>query len=131
MTREHESEASVLNKTMVAVSARPRTLIFRNNTGQAWVGLKLRTSIGQMIKVTPGMVVLANARPIKFGLPGSGDITGSWDGRPLMIETKTLVGPQRETQKTFEIAWKAANGIYILGRSAEDIMSQLDLYDLS
>ena len=78
-----------------------------------------------MVRIEPGMVVLRNARPIKFGLPGSGDILGAHAGRPVAVEMKDERGAQRELQKNFERSWVKAGGIYILARSSEEAVNGL------
>ena len=110
------SEKSILNETLCEVSAVEGSLFYRNNTGSAWTGRQLRARIGSMIKVTPGMVILEEARPITFGLPGSGDIMGAAAGRPIAIEAKTSVGRQSQQQIHFQAAWERAGGVYILAR---------------
>lgn len=115
-----QSEKSILNETLVALSALPETLVYRNNTGMAWTGKKVDAVVGQLVRVKPGTVILENARPIRFGLPGSGDIMGATSGRPLAVETKDAIGKQRESQELFERAWVRAGGIYILARSADE-----------
>jgi len=119
------SEKAILNDTLVEVSALPKTLAYRQNTGMGWQGRRLRVQVGTTITVKPGMMILADARPVHFGLVGSGDIAGASDGRPFQIETKTLTGPQREQQRNFETAWVKAGGIYILARSVEDTLRVL------
>jgi hypothetical protein len=119
------SEKSILNDTLVAVSAVPETLAYRNNTGSAWQGRRVDVSPGQTVVVQPGMVILAAARFISFGLPGSADIMGASGGRPLAIETKTLTGTQQELQRNFERAWIRAGGLYILVRSPQEAVSRL------
>ena len=114
------SEKSILNDSLVAFSAEPETLVFRNNTGMAWQGRKVEVRAGQPVVVQPGMVILRDARPIRFGLNGSGDIIGVSRGRGLAVETKPEKGQQREAQILFERAWVKAGGIYILARSAEE-----------
>lgn len=120
-----KSEKAILNDTLMAVSALPKTLVYRQNTGQAWQGRSIHCSPGEYIRIEHGMKVLAEARPIDFGLEGAGDIAGVSRGRPLQIETKTLTGRQREAQTHFERAWVKAGGIYILTRSAEECVDKL------
>lgn len=119
------SEKAILNATLVQVSALPETIVWRNNTGTAWQGDRLRLRPGQWIEVQPDMVVLANARPITFGLSGSGDILGASRGRPVSIETKKHSGSQSGIQRNFERAWVRCGGLYVLARSAEDALAAL------
>jgi hypothetical protein len=120
-----QSEAGILARTLVGVSALPETLIYRQNTGTAWQGTPVNRSPGEYIRVEPGMKILANARPIDFGLQGAGDAVGVSRGRPVQIETKTLTGRQREVQMNFERAWVKAGGIYILARDADAAVKAL------
>jgi hypothetical protein len=119
------SEHAILNDTLLAVSAMPETLIYRQNTGTAWQGTPINMTPGEYVRVQPGMKILANARPIDFGLPGAGDACGVSRGRPVQIETKTLTGRQREIQMNFERAWVRCGGIYILARDADDAVKRL------
>lgn len=117
------SEKAILNDTLVELSALNRSLVWRNNTGQAWQGEQEDCFIGQFVKVEPGTVVLRNARRISFGLPGSGDILGTIGGFPVAVEVKKAGGRQEQTQRRFEKQWEFAGGIYVLGRDVGDIVS--------
>jgi len=119
------SEKKILNDILIEVSALPRTMVYRQNTGQAWQGRPCDVPVGEYIKVLPGMKILAEARPISFGLLGAGDAVGSTNGRPLQIETKTLTGRQREVQVAFGRAWEKAGGIYLLARSVDECLSKI------
>jgi len=121
----NRSEKSILNETLVDVSALPGALVWRNNTGQAWQGVQREARIGQFVKVEPGMVILENARPINFGLKGSGDIIGAIQQHPLAVETKTETGRQSEGQTRFQRAWERVGGIYVLARSPQDAVAQI------
>jgi hypothetical protein len=120
-----KSEQAILHETLIAASALPRTLIYRQNTGTAWRGEKVQRAPGAFIKVEPGMVVLRNGQLIKFGIEGGGDFCGVSDGVPIQAEAKTLTGTQREAQGRFGRAWELAGGRYILFRSPEDFLAQL------
>lgn len=66
-------------------------------------------------------------RIIKFGKIGSPDILGVMGpfGLFVGIEIKTGSGRQRESQIIFEQSCKKRNGIYIVGRHAEDALDSL------
>jgi hypothetical protein len=130
MTKAPRAETPILNDVLPAVSAQPDTMVWRHNTGQAWQGKRLDLNVGDFVRVERGMVILAQARPIDFGLAGSGDIIGATGGRPLAVEVKTLTGRQADQQKKFEIAWRKVGGIYILARSADEALSKLDTVKL-
>ena len=116
---KHSSEKAILNDSLVAVSALPGTMAWRNNTGTAWQGEPVRAGIGTMIRVEAGMMILRQARPITFGLPGSGDIMGLTNGRAWALEIKDQHGQQRDTQKKFQAAFELAGGFYGLSRSVD------------
>lgn len=116
------SEKNILNSTLVAVSSLPDTLIWRNNTGQAWQGGRVQARVGGTITVEPGMVILKNARPVSFGLVGSADIIGAIQGRPTAIETKAQRGGQSTEQLAFERQWTRAGGLYVLARSEDEAL---------
>lgn len=99
-------ESEVLREILIAVSARPRSLYYRNNSG-----------------VLPDRT----GRHVKFGLKGSADILGCENGRAVAIEAKSRDGKQSVSQRRFQIAWEAAGGIYVLARSGAEAMVFLDL----
>lgn len=119
------SEKAILNETLVAVSALPETLVWRNNTGTAWQGERQSFYPGTTIPVPPNVVVLTDARPVTFGLPGSADIIGVVQGRAVAVETKTSRGQQSEQQVNFESAWKRCGGVYVLARTADEAIEGL------
>lgn len=95
------SESTILRDVMIAVSRLPETMIWRNQTGA------LHDRQGRLVT---------------FGLVGSADIIGVHKGRALAIECKAPRGRQSVPQQRFERAWKAAGGIYIVARSADDAL---------
>jgi len=113
------SEKRILNDSLVAVSALPHTMAWRNNTGTAWQGEEVRAGVGTLVRVESGMKILRNARPISFGLPGSGDLLGVTRGRAWALEIKDTHGQQRDTQKKFQAAFELAGGVYALSRSVD------------
>lgn len=120
VVRQGPSEKRVLAEGLIAVSSQPGVMAWRNNTGQAWQGQQVRVRAGQTLVIRPGMVVLQDARPITFGLPGSGDILGVVGGVAFALEAKTEVGRQSDQQKKFEAAWTRAGGRYGVFRSADE-----------
>lgn len=115
-----KSEKAILNETLVAVSALPDTIIYRQNSGAAWRGKEFNARIGQTIVVEPGMKILRDAQLVKFGITGGGDAVCASHGLPIQIEVKNEDGRQREGQGRFEGAWTRAGGLYLLVRSAEE-----------
>ena len=130
--RAPRSEKAIQNDTLIALSALPETMVWRNNTGLAWQGIEIKARVGSTIRVTEGMVILKDARPVKFGLLGSADILGVHRGVAVAVEVKTATGRQSEQQRHFERAWTAAGAAYVLARSPEEAVravrhSKMDL----
>lgn len=128
---DDRSEKAIQNDILIDVSSWDDTMVFRNNTGMAWQGDKLKPQVGSKITVEKGMVILRNGRPVRFGLEGSADIIGASSKYPLAIEVKDKDGKQTEQQAKFEEAWTAAGGIYILARSVKDVRQMFFNYILS
>ena len=118
-----QSEKAVLNEALIAITAEPHTMAWRNNTGMAWQGAQVKVRTGQLLKIEPGMVVLREARPIKFGLPGSGDIIGITRGWGFSLEAKATRGRMETSQPKFQAAWEKAGGEYALFRSVEEAVA--------
>lgn len=116
------SEHAIQNDTLIAVSALPDTMCWRNNTGTAWQGDRVKRAPGAIVTVERGMVILRAARPISFGLPGSPDIIGVSAGRGFGLEMKALRGRLEESQPKFRRAWEAAGGLYGVPRSVEEAL---------
>lgn len=117
------SEKKILNDSLIAVSALADTMAWRNNTGMAWQGEELRAGVGQTIVVQRGMKILKDARPVTFGLLGSGDIMGVTNGQAWALEIKDANGRQADSQMKFQRAFELAGGSYKLVRSADDAMT--------
>lgn len=120
------SERRILAETLIELSAMPETLVFRNNTGQAWQGRRVEGRVGSLVRIEPRMVILRDGRPVRFGLEGSADIIGVTRGHALAVENKTETGKQREAQIMFERAWVRAGGIYVLARDSSSARAQID-----
>ena len=78
---------------------------------------------------------LRGGRVINAGKNGAPDIIGVYRGWGVAIETKDVLGPrggkggavQRASQIAFELEWVAAQGIYVLARSLEDVILAMRL----
>jgi hypothetical protein len=123
--RNVRSEKAIMNATLVAVSSLPDALVWRNNTGQAWQGGRVQARVGGTVTVQPGMVILANARPVSFGLVGSADIIGAIQGRPVAVESKARSGRQEPEQIAFERQWVKSGGLYVLAGSENEAIEGL------
>lgn len=119
------SEHAIQNDALMGITALSDTMAYRQNTGSAWQGVPVNVPPGEYVRVLPGMKILAQARPIDFGLEGAGDITGHRRGRAFQVEMKTATGRQRRAQETFEKAWVKRGGIYILARSAGEAVDRV------
>ncbi len=122
---DSQSEHAEQNDALMAITALPEIFAYRQNTGTAWQGKPVDVPPGEYVRVTPGMKILASARPIDFGLKGAGDITGHKRGRAFQIEMKTLTGEHKKHQEAFGRVWTQRGGIYILARSGDDALSQI------
>lgn len=119
------SEKAIQNDTLIAITALPELMCWRNNTGMAWQGIEHRAGVGQTVRVERGMVILKEARPIRFSIPGAPDIIGVSAGRGFGLEMKTRTGKQREDQAKFQAAWERAGGLYGMPRSVEEALAIL------
>ncbi len=97
----------VTQPVLVAVTALPGALFWRQNTGT------FRTMDGRR-------VVSATS------ITGVADIMGVYRARPVAIETKTKTGPMRKTQTTFRGNWEKAGGLYFVVRSPEEALDALE-----
>ena len=117
-------EADVQKQIMLAAS-QAGARIFRNNTGQGWVG--------QVKRLSDGSMLLLNPRPLHAGLcVGSSDLIGWLPtvitpehlGKTLAvftaIEVKAGTRPTRE-QLTFIENVRNGGGIAGIARSAADV----------
>ena len=124
------SEMSTLRQILLTCSRGP-TRLFRQNTGQGWVGQSRRFSRPETVIVQPGDVLIRNARPLHAGLcEGSSDLIG-WtqrDGAAVFtaIEVKTERGRVTPEQAQFVDVVTAAGGIAGIARSVEDAQRLID-----
>lgn len=123
------SEAGIQKHVMLALSNAGAT-IWRNNTGQAWVGDATRLANGD--------VLLKNPRPLHAGLcKGSSDLIGV---RPLLIteqhlgatigqfvavEVKSARGRPTQEQANFLGHVQSCGGAAGIARSPDDALSIL------
>lgn len=116
------THTDLVNEILLAVS--PLGLAWSNQTGQGWAGKYVgRNQAGQ--------TVIANARPVKFGLPGSTDILACIAGRMVAIEVKTGTGRLQQNQRDFRAAAAKAGALHIEARSVDDVINTLKLDGLA
>lgn len=103
-----KAERDIQLEIMLAIGSRPDVRIWRNNAGAA-----RRPGGGPLVR---------------FGLcPGAADLVGlTAFGRFLAIEVKNYKGRQSLEQKTWQAIIEKFRGIYILARSEEDAVAQLE-----
>lgn len=74
-----------------------------------------------------GLLLTRDGRPTKVGTPGMADLSGIVaDGRRLEVEVKSETGTMRDTQRSFGAMIERFRGIYIVARSVEDAIAQLE-----
>lgn len=124
-----EPEGDVLKRIMKAASDQGAR-VFRNNTGQAWVG--------KVVKQSATYITLQDYRVLNAGLiKGSSDAIGwcpvkvapEMVGKQLAlflaIEAKTRRGVTTEDQDRFLLAVNSAGGIGFVSRGEVDLAARL------
>ncbi len=99
-TRERLTEGDIMRLLQIKASALGARL-FRQNTGLAWVGKVIRIAREQSVRVSPGDVVIRNARPFHAGFEGMSDL-GGWvpvEITPDMVGQKIALYAQVEVKK--------------------------------
>lgn len=97
-------ESRILADVLVAVSALPGALVWRNNSG---------------------LLFSRSGHRVRASVPGAPDILGVYRGRAIGIETKTERGRQSTQQRRFQEAFERAGGLYILARRVADALEPL------
>ena len=98
------TETEIMREILVAVTALPETIAWRNNSGVA---------------------VTAARQVVRFSTPGAPDILGVRRGRGFGIEVKTSTRRQSKEQRAFQRAFERAGGLYVLARSVGDALAAL------
>lgn len=105
------SERDLVHSVLVAWGATPHLRIWRMNTGVGW-----------FVNGQPARKTDPGAYPVRFGLPGQGDISGvTSGGRRLEIECKAERGRQSDDQRNFQAMIERFGGLYVLARSVDDV----------
>lgn len=94
-------ETVIVKAILARLGRDPRVRIWRSNTGA------FKDATGRLVR---------------YGLPGSADITGIMrrGGRRLEIEVKTATGKQSPQQVLFQRMVEGWGGVYILARSVDE-----------
>lgn len=129
------AESDTLKKIMLKLGTKPWLKIWRNNTGQAWNGVRVSLkkgsrvvdSMGRVLVVENDDILIRRAHPVNFGLKGSGDIAGiiAPKGTVIYIETKYGRYKQTEQQKLFAKMIESMGGFYIVARDPEMVEQQI------
>lgn len=112
-------EVDIMRKIQIEIS-KLGGRVFRNNTGTGWTGNKIiRITEVQEIFVSPGDIVIRNARPLHAGLiEGSSDLIGWTDkGKFLAVEVKDKGGKLTDSQAVFLSVVNSAGGVGIMAKS--------------
>lgn len=106
-------ERAVMAAVQAYLRYRSDVVVFRQNTGAA----QLKGRGGKM-------------RPVFFGVRGQADFSGlisPWGVRVEIEVKRPELGVQSDAQRVFEAKIKAAGGVYILARSADELRVELDI----
>lgn len=136
----NQTETDIVRLIMLKLS-KAGARIFRNNTGNAWIGQSIRITKPQIISVTTGDVVVKNARYFTAGLcVGSSDLIGL---KPVLItpemvgktvavftavEVKTATGRATKEQVAFLQMVKDIGGISFIARNDVEAEEMLKYY---
>lgn len=101
-------EAEILRGVLLAVSAIPGVVVWRQNSGLYY------TPDGH-----------GGFRRVRAAIPGAADITGLARGRRLEIEVKAATGRLREDQVEFGRMVLENGGIYLVVRSEEEAVAMV------
>lgn len=125
-------ESNILKLVRIAAS-KLGAVTFRNNVAQAWVGKATQVTRAQTVFLSPGDVVIRNARPLHAGLQkGSSDVIGWYPititremlGKRvavfLAIETKSRTGKLTVEQGNFIDQVMDAGGVAFVAREPSD-----------
>lgn len=112
--------------------SQPGRVLWRNNTGVAWMGEPIRVDKLGIVHVQKGDVIVRQARRVEFGLcPGSPDLIG-WQtievtpdmvGKKIAVfagvEVKTATGRVSPKQAQFIQTAKAAGALVGVARNVQ------------
>jgi len=100
--------------------------IARHNALVGEILLAINPKYGVFWKNETG-AAYTNGRMIRYGLVGSADILGCMQSKFVAIEVKTGSGKLSDFQKNFKAVIEKNGGIFIEGRSVEQVVTELGL----
>lgn len=108
------TETDIQRQIQLAATAAGHRL-FRNNSGQGWVG--------EFVSLREGRLILDSARPLHAGLAtGSSDLIGLTSaGRFLSVEIKSARGRLTGEQRAWLAMVRALGGLGGVARSVDDL----------
>ncbi|MCZ4366646.1 hypothetical protein [Sulfitobacter dubius] len=104
-----------------------RGLFWTRDVGQFISVAEIAKAIKAIMGGASPIETLRKLRRLSIGLVGEPDISGCLDGRWIGIEVKTATGRQRPDQAKFQKAIEARGGIYIIARSPDDAITQIEM----
>lgn len=99
------SETDLMRQILVAVSALPGALFWRQQSGV------FRS--------------LSGRETVRVGIPGMADLGGVYLGRSVQIEVKTPIGRLSKEQKRWKTAVERAGGVFVVARNPTDALTVL------
>jgi len=99
------TETEIMRAILVAVSALPGGLFWRQNVGV--------------------FRAMTHHETIRCGVPGMADIGGMYQGKAIQIEVKTSNGRLSVEQKRWKNAVERAGGVFVLARNPAEALSTL------
>ncbi len=112
-----KSEKAIQSEILMAVTAEPNCMFWRETSAKAWVG--------RVVDRQGSRVTLEQAMPIIAGCEGIPDIMGVAHGRSVGLEVKNEAGRQETSQVRFQRVYEAKGGIYRIVRSADEAVEFL------
>ncbi|MFG6567369.1 hypothetical protein [Sulfitobacter sp. 1A13679] len=103
-----------------------RGLFITRDVGQYIPAAEIAKAIKAIASGQNPLAVLKRLSRVMIGLKGEPDISGCLDGRWIGIEVKTKTGRQRPDQIKFQKHIETRGGIYIVARSPDDAIQQIE-----
>ena len=110
------TETALVKRILLRIVSRPDCRVWRSNTGMAYAPLTQRGR-----DALKALTARGDIRPIHYGVPGQGDISGILKGgRRLELEAKSETGRLEKDQVDFGKMVNGLGGVWREVRSEED-----------